>query len=46
LSAGIPSLGLAQVFAAQRAARRGESHIFEQPACVLPSLHLQAQGEV
>jgi len=24
--------------------RREESHIFEQPACVLPSLHLQAQA--
>src|ERR1043166_7884399 len=44
LSAGFLNLGLAQLFVAQRAARFAESHIFAHPACVLPSLHLQAQA--
>src|SRR5215467_7861604 len=36
--------GFAQVLAAQREERLGASHIFEHPACVLPSLHLHAQA--
>jgi hypothetical protein len=35
LSGGFLIRGLAQLLAAQREARLGESHIFEHPACVL-----------
>jgi len=43
LSAGFLNLGFAQLVVLQRAVRLARSHSFEQPACVLPSLHLQAQ---
>jgi len=44
LSAGFLNLGFAQLAVLQRAARLFRSHSFEQPACVLPSLHWQAQA--